>query len=64
MTDERTLEALLAHLRGHVAELRRLERAGGEPADLAQRKRLILSLQERLAFAVRDLLSTQRTSLT
>jgi hypothetical protein len=62
VTDERTLERLLAHLRGQVAELRRLEREGVEPADLAERKRLILTLQERLAFVVRDLLGAQRTS--
>jgi hypothetical protein len=62
MTDERTLERLLAHLRGHVAELRRLEREGAEPAELAERKRLIVTLQERLAFVVRDLLTAQRTS--
>src|SRR6516165_4742227 len=28
MTDERTVDRLMAHLRTHVAELRRLERAG------------------------------------
>jgi hypothetical protein len=62
MTDERTLDRVLAHLRAHVAELRRLEREGAEPADLAERRRLILSLQERLAFVVRDLLSHQRAA--
>jgi hypothetical protein len=62
MTDERTLDRLIAHLRGHVAELRRLEDEGAGPEELAERKRLILRLQERLAYVVRDLLSVQRTS--
>jgi hypothetical protein len=62
MTDERTIDRLMAHLRTHVAELRRLERAGAAPQDVADRKRLILRLQEHLAYAVRDLLRGQRTS--
>jgi hypothetical protein len=62
MTDARTLDRLIAHLRGQVAELRRLEDDGGAPDDIAERKRLILRLQERLAYAVRDVLSPQRTS--
>ncbi|MBV9000204.1 MAG: hypothetical protein JO363_23745 [Solirubrobacterales bacterium] len=64
MTDERTLDRLIAHLRGQVAELRRLERDGAPAEDLAERKRLVLRLQERLAYAVRDLVSVRRTSLT
>ena len=60
MTDERTLDRLIAHLRGQVAELRRLEREGAGPEELAERKRLILRLQERLAYAVRDLVTGQR----
>jgi hypothetical protein len=56
MTDERTLDRLMAHLRGQVAELRALERNGAAPEDVADRKRLILRLQEHLAYAVRDLL--------
>lgn len=64
MTDDRTLDRLIAHLRGQVAELRRLERAGAPPEDIAERKRLILRLQERLAYAVRDVVSVRRTSLT
>jgi len=39
MTDERTLDRLIAHLRGQVAELRRLERDGAPPEDIAERKR-------------------------
>jgi len=64
MTDERTLERLMGHIRGEVAELRRLERNGAPPEEVAERKRLILSLQERFAYAVRDLLSGTRTSPT
>ena len=62
MTDERTINRIMAHLRAHVAELRRLERAGAAPEEVADRKRLILRLQEHLAYAVRDLLRGQRTS--
>lgn len=62
MTDERTLDQLMAHLRAHVAELRRLERAGAAPEEVADRQRLILRLQEHLAYAVRELLRGQRTS--
>jgi hypothetical protein len=61
MTDERTIDRLMTHLRTHVAELRRLERAGAAPEDVADRKRLILRLQQHLAYAVRDLLRGQRT---
>ena len=62
MTDSRTLDRLIAHLRGQVAELRRLEDEGGAPEEIAERKRLILRLQERLAYAVRDVLNPQRVS--
>ena len=62
MTDERTIDWLMAHLRTHVAELRRLERAGAAPEEVADRKRSILQLQEHLANAVRDLLRGQRPS--
>jgi hypothetical protein len=62
MTDERTLDRMMAHLRGQVAELRRLERNGAAPDEVADRKRLILRLQEHLAYAVGDLLNGQRTS--
>jgi hypothetical protein len=62
MTDERTLDRLIAHLRGQVAELRRLERQGAEPQEVAERKRLILRLQRQLAYTVRDLLGAPRTS--
>jgi hypothetical protein len=60
MSDERTLDRLIAHLRGQVAELRRREGEAAPPEELDERKRLILRLQERLAYVVRDLLSVQR----
>jgi hypothetical protein len=62
MTDERTLDRLIAHLRGQVAELRRREEEGAGADEVAERKRLILRLQEHLSYAVRDLLRAQRTS--
>jgi hypothetical protein len=61
MSDERTLDRLIAHLRGQVAELRRLEGDGAAADELAERKRVINRLQERLAYVVRDLLTVQRT---
>jgi hypothetical protein len=64
MTDQRTLDRLIAHLRGQVAELRRLEGEGAAPDDIAERKRLIIRLQDRLSYAVRDLVTVQRTSPT
>jgi hypothetical protein len=57
MTDERTLDRLMAHLRTHVAEARRLELEGGDQTDVEERKRLIMRLQQQLAYAVRDLVS-------
>jgi hypothetical protein len=62
MTDERTIDRLMAHLRTHVAELRRLKQAGAPLDEVADRKRLILRLQEHLAYAVRDLLRGHRPS--
>jgi hypothetical protein len=62
MTDDRTLARVIAQLRGQVAELRRLEDEGAEPGEIAERRRLVLRLQERLAYVVRDLLTVQRTS--
>jgi hypothetical protein len=46
-----------------VAELRRAERRGAAPDELADRRRLILRLQERLSYAVRDLVAVERTAL-
>jgi hypothetical protein len=62
MTDERTIYRIIAHLRTHVTDLRRLEREGASPDELAQRRRLISQLQNHLAYAVRDLVSIQRPS--
>ena len=42
-------QRLITHLRTHVAELRRLEREGAVADEVAERKRLILQLQEHLA---------------
>jgi hypothetical protein len=64
MTDEHTLDRLIAHLRAQVAELRRLERDGAPQRDVAERRRLIMRLQDHLAYAVRDLLSPPRPSST
>jgi hypothetical protein len=64
MTDQRTLDRLIAHLRGQVAELRRLEGEGAAPEDIGERKRLIIRLQDRLAYVVRDLVTVQPTSPT
>jgi len=57
MTDERTLDRLIAHLRTHVREARRLELEGADQTEVEERKRLILRLQQQLAYAVRDLLT-------
>ena len=62
MTNERTLDRLMTDLRTHVAELRRLEREGAGADEVAGRKRLIVGLQEHVAYAVRDLLSVHRVS--
>jgi hypothetical protein len=56
MTDERTLDRLITHLRAQVAELRRMEHDGARPEDVEERKRLILRLQGHLAGAVMELL--------
>jgi hypothetical protein len=62
MTDERTLDRLIAHLRAHVAELRRLKQQGADRAEVDERERLIVRLQEHLAYAVRDVVTMRRTS--
>jgi hypothetical protein len=64
MSDERKVDGLIAHLRGHVAELRRLEREGAPPQALAERRRLILRLQNHLAYAVRDLIMVGKRGAT
>jgi hypothetical protein len=60
MTDERTLDRVMTHLRAQVADLRRREREGADPEEIAERRRLVLRLQESLSFAVRDLLAPRR----
>lgn len=62
MTNQRTIDRLIAHLRGQVAELRRREAEGAPPEEIAERRRLILRLQERLSYVVRDLLNIQGAS--
>jgi RNA binding exosome subunit len=62
MTNERTLDRLMAHLRTHVTETRRLELEGADQREVEERKRLILRLQQQLAYAVRDLLTVDGKS--
>ena len=62
MTGERTPDRLIAHLRGPLAELRRPQRAGAAPEEVAERKRLILRLQKHFAYTVRDVLGVPRTA--
>ena len=61
MTDERTLEpadrpSARARRRAPAPRAR-----GGRSQEVAERKHLILRLQEHLAYAVRDLLNVHRT---
>jgi hypothetical protein len=60
MTDERTVDRLIARLRGQVSELRRRAREGAAADEMAERKRQVLRLQDNLAYAVRDLLQAQK----
>jgi uncharacterized coiled-coil protein SlyX len=62
MTGDRMLDRLMAHLRAHVAELRRLEREGAGPHELAERRQVIAKLQDHLAYAVRDVLRRNQAS--
>jgi hypothetical protein len=64
MSGDRMLDRIIAHLRTHVAELRRLEQEGADPAELSERRQLIARLQNHLADAVREVLSPQRPSMT
>ena len=64
MTNERSVERLIAHLRGQVAELRRLERDGAAREEIAERRRLIGRLQQHLGYAVRDLVTAPHPSST
>ena len=58
MTDQRRIERLIAQLRAHVTELARLQREGGKPRELDQRRRAIGRLKSHLAYAVCELLKT------
>jgi hypothetical protein len=60
MSGDRRLDRVIAHLRTHVAELRRLEREQADPRDLEERRLLIARLQNHLADAVRDVLTPHR----
>ncbi|HWF73863.1 MAG TPA: hypothetical protein VG186_10995 [Solirubrobacteraceae bacterium] len=46
---DRTLERITAHLRAHVTELRRLERAGAAKGELEERREIIARLRSYLA---------------
>jgi hypothetical protein len=61
MTDQRPLDPLIGHLRAHIDELHRLEAAGAEP-EVTELKRLIVRLQNQVAYAVRDLVDGTKTS--
>jgi hypothetical protein len=60
VTDARKVDRLIAHLRSHVAELRRLERDGAPAQEVEERKRLIGRLRQILAYSVVDLLEVPR----
>ena len=62
MTDQRRIERLIAELRAHVTELARLQRKGGKPRELQQRRRAIGRLKSQLADAVRQQLQTNPLS--
>jgi hypothetical protein len=61
---ERRVARITTHLRAHVAELRRLERAGAAPGELAERRELIARLQSHLAGLVRSNLAPRRGPLS
>jgi hypothetical protein len=42
---DRMLERITTHLRAHAAELRRLQRAGAAPGELAERRAVIARLR-------------------
>jgi hypothetical protein len=56
-------DRITTRLRGHVAELRSLERAGAAPADLEERRAVIARLQTELAALVRSRLPPTRDPL-
>jgi hypothetical protein len=62
MSGDRMLDRLIAHLRTHVAELRRMEREGADARELEERRLLIARLQNHLAEAVGDVLGSHQAS--
>jgi hypothetical protein len=60
MTDQRSVERLIDHLRAHVAELRRMEREGAKAGEVEERSRVISRLQQHLAFAVAEMVGVPR----
>jgi hypothetical protein len=60
---DRMLGRITTHLRAHVAELRRLERAGAAPGELERRRELIARLQSQLAGLVRTALARPQDRL-
>jgi hypothetical protein len=57
MSNDRMLDRLIAHLRTHVAELRRLEGDGADARELEERRQLIERLQKHLGEAVREVVT-------
>ena len=51
-TDERTIDRVLAHLRSHAAELRRLETEGAGPEEVEERRRVIERLRRYLGYSL------------
>ena len=54
MTDQRSVDRLIDHLRTQVADLRRMQREGADADEVEARERLILRLQRHLAHCVVD----------
>jgi hypothetical protein len=46
---DRALARITAHLRAHVAELRRLERSGAGPSEIEERRQVIAALKGHMA---------------
>jgi hypothetical protein len=59
MTNDHMLDRVIAHLRVHVAELRRLERCRADPRELEERRLVIARLQNQLARVVRDVIRAE-----
>jgi hypothetical protein len=59
---DRALDRITTHLRAHVTELRRLERAGASPSEIQERREVIARLQTHLARLVRSTLAPRRAT--